>query len=150
MNSKVSLVVLGAKWPLHPACPWTLTTTFRAQVPTWWVEGGRAAFMSYPLPLLFLLQLWCQARLRGWALLQGGELTEGGTCPGPLPRHCQWRASLLRRRIRLYQTLVCLFLDVTIRSIVWVDYLMLSSLLLVVLHLLERKSNGLRGGEHLP
>ena len=84
------------------------------------------------------------------ALLQGGELTEGGTCPGPLPRHCQWRASLLRRRIRLYQTLVCLFLDVTIRSIVWEDYLMSPSLLLVVLHLLERKSNGLRGGEHLP
>ena len=132
------------------ACLSTTTTTTQGKGLTRRMEGGRATVMSYPLLLLSLPHLWNQARSRGWALLQGGELTEGGTCPGPLPRHCQWRASLLRRRIRLYQTLVCLFLDVTIWSIVWEDYLMSPSLLLVVLHLLERKSNGLRGGEHLP
>ena len=32
-------------------------TTYRAQVLTWWVEGGRATVMSCPLPLLFLLRL---------------------------------------------------------------------------------------------
>ena len=85
--SKISLVVAGAKWPLHPACPCALTT-YRAQVPTWQVEGGRATVMSCPLPLLFLLRLWCQVQFRGWALLQGGEFTEEGTCPGPLP--CQF------------------------------------------------------------
>ena len=143
--SKISLVVAGAKWPLHPACPCALTT-YRAQVPTWWVEGGRATVMSCPLPLLFLLRLWCQVRFRGWALLQGGELTEGGTCPGPLPR--QWRTppSVLRR-ICLYRSLCFCCLDVTIHSFAWGDFLTSLSLLLVVQNLPVRKLNGSQGGQ---
>ena len=84
--------------------------------------------------------------VQGWALLQGGELTEGGTCPGPLPR--QWRTppSVLRR-IYLYRSLCFRCLDVTIHSFAWGDFLTSLSLLLVVQNLPVRKLNGSQGGQ---
>ena len=140
-----SCVSLFDGLPKLPSACWTTTTTT-----TWGkgltrrVEGGRAAVMSYPLPLLSHPHLWNQVRYRGWALLQGGELTEGGTCPCPLP--LMWQPSLKRRRILLFLSHSFLCLDVKIRSNALEDFLMSPSLLLVVLPPLGSKLSGWHWG----